>query len=307
MQYDAASSSEGPSPRRVHSALLIVSVLFGVNYVVAKYALREISPLALVFVRTSGTTILLFIAYALMSPRASRPAFTRREYGELFFYSLLGTTINQICFLEGLSRSTATNAAVMYMTVPLLTLGFAVLLGRERPSARGVAGVVIGLAGALLLVIPRGHVDFSADTTIGNGILLFGGASYALYLVLTKPILSRHDPLRVTAWVFLFSGLTTLPIGLGGVMNVAATGLTGIGWASVIYVVVGATTLPYLLNNWALVRVTASVVAVYIFVQPIVAGTLGRLLLSEAFGPNTAVAALLVVTGVMLSARRQRA
>jgi len=97
-----------------------------------------------------------------------------------------------------------------------------------------------------------------------------------------------------------------LPFGLGGLRAVVAAGLSGPGWASVAYVVVGATVLPYLLNSWALVRVKSSVVAIYILVQPIVAGALGRVFLHETLGPNTAVAAGLVVAGVLLSAYTPR-
>ena len=76
--------------------------------------------------------------------------------------------------------------------------------------------------------------------------------------------------------------------------------------ASVAYVVIGGTAVPYLLNNWALVRAESSLVAVYILVQPIIAGSLGRIFMHEQFGPNTAIAAALIVTGVVLSGRRRR-
>ena len=83
--------------------------------------------------------------------------------------------------------------------------------------------------------------------------------------------------------------------------TVAAAGLTPAGWGSVAFVVIGATALPYLINTWALVRVNASVVAVYVLVQPLVAGALGRIFFNEALAPHAALAALLVVSGVALS------
>jgi drug/metabolite transporter (DMT)-like permease len=305
MRRDAAPSDSRTTPLRVHGALLVVTLLFGANYVVAKVVLREVSPLDLVVIRTWGAAAMLFAGARLRRRPARGPGFTPRDVVQLFLFSLLGVSINQLCFLGGLARSTATNAAVMLVTIPLLTLAFAVALRRERPSAMGIAGIALGLVGAAILIGSHGGVDLTSRATAGNLLLLGSGSSYALYLVLTRPILARHDPLRVTSWVFLLAALTVTPIGIGGVRGLVASGLSGAGWAGVAYVVIGATAVPYLLNNWALVRVKSSVVAVYILLQPVVAGALGRVFLHEAIGPHTAIAALLVVTGVLLSGWRR--
>jgi len=193
----------------------------------------------------------------------------------------------------------------MVVVVPVLTLGFAVALGRERASLTGILGIALGLTGALLLILPRGGVEMAPRAALGNLLLLVSGASYALYLVLTRSMLARHDPLRVVSWTFLLAALTLWPLGLAGLRDVLRSGLTAVGAASVAYVVIGGTAVPYLLNNWALARVHSSIVAVYVLLQPVVAASLGRVFLHERFGPHTAVAAALVVAGVILSAWRR--
>ncbi len=135
----------------------------------------------------------------------------------------------------------------------------------------------------------------------GNLLLLTGSIAYSMYLVLTRPILSRHDPIRVVTVIFVMAGLTTLPFGLPGLRELVDNGLSPSGYASVTFVVIGATVVPYLLNSWALARVPASIVAVYILVQPIVAGTTGRIFLGEQFAPGVAVAAALIVSGVAMA------
>jgi drug/metabolite transporter (DMT)-like permease len=289
----------------VHVALLVVSVLFGANYVVAKIALREVSPLALVVIRAWGTAAILFPISLMWRGEAPRPTLSRADFGELFFYGLLGVAVNQIFFLEGLARSTATNASLMQVLIPVLTLTVAVLLRRERASLTGVVGIAVGLTGALLLIVPRGGVDVTSHAAAGNMLLFVSGTSYASYLVLTRPILARHDPLTVVAWVFFLAALTVTPIGIAGVRDLFVAGASGVGWASIAFVVIGATVLPYLLNSWALVRIKSSVVAVYILLQPIIAGALGRIFLGDQLAPHTAVAASLVLAGVILSAWRR--
>jgi len=298
---------KGKTPIAVHGALLAVSLLFGANYVVAKFALREIRPSGLVVIRAWGTAAILFAASMLHRPAQGREPIRASEFGQLFLYSLLGVSINQLCFLAGLDRSTATNASIMLVSIPVLTHAFAVMLGRERPSLAAGAGIALGLAGALLLIIPRGGIDFSSRTTIGNILLLTGGCSYGLYLVLTRDILARHDPLRVISWTFVLAAVTVLPFGARDASRLFSGAINRTGWISIAFVVVAATVLPYLLNVWALARVESSFVAIYVLVQPLFAATLGRIVLHERFGPHIAAAAALVVSGVMVSTFGPRA
>ena len=299
-----ATEESARTPLLVHGALFCVSALFGANYVIAKVALREISPLELVAIRTAGTAALLFAA-GILWRRSARDTLGAKDFGQLFLASILGVSLNQLLFLEGLARSTATNASLMLVCIPLLTLAFAVLLRRERATTTGVLGIAIGLSGALLLIVPRGGVDTTSRATIGNLLLLAGGSSYSLYLVLTRSILARHNPLRVVSWVFLLAAITVFPFALGGLRSLTMSSISATGWVSVAYVVVGATAVPYLLNNWALARVKSSIVAVYILLQPVFAGSLGRIFLHETLGPYTLIAAVLVITGVLVSGWRR--
>ena len=307
MTLDSASPRTRVHPLVVHAALFCVALLFGANYIVAKVAMREITPLDLVVFRASATAAILFVALRLRSRTVAPPKLTRADFGQLFLYSLLGVSLNQLCFLQGLSRTTATNASIMLVSIPILTLAFAVMLRRERATLTGVLGIAIGLTGALLLIIPRGGVDLTSRATVGNLFLLAGGASYAMYLVLTRGLLARHEPLRVISWVFLFSALTVIPFGASGMRALLNSGISAAGWASIAYAIVGGTVIPYMLSNWALVRAKSSLVAVYVLLQPLIAGSLGRIFLHEQLVPNTAIAAVLVVSGVVLSGWRRGA
>jgi drug/metabolite transporter (DMT)-like permease len=299
------AASPSRTPALVHAALLAVSLLFGANTFVAKVALREVAALDLVVIRTAGTAAILFaVSGWRRRGDAPRPRLGPSDLGRILLYSLLGASINQVCFLAGLARSTATNASLMVVAVPVLTLAFAVVppartrvrdrLDRDRPRTRR----------RLLLIAPRG-VDIAPQAAVGNLLLLLSGASYALYLVLTRPILPRLGAMRVVSWTFLLAALTVFPLGIDGLSHLIVSGMSARGWASVAYVIVGGTAVPYLLNNWALARVQSSIVAVYVLLQPVVAASLGRLFLHEQFAPHTAVAAVLVVAGVFLSTWRR--
>jgi drug/metabolite transporter (DMT)-like permease len=193
----------------------------------------------------------------------------------------------------------------MVVAVPVLTLAFALALRRERASVTGLLGIALGLAGPLLLIVPWGGLEMARRAAVGHALLLLSGAPCALYLVLTRSILTRLDAMRVVSWTFLLAALTVFPLGLPTVGVFHVSRISDVGWASIAYVVIGGTAVPYLLNNWALARVRSSIVAVYVLLQPVVAASLGRIFLHEQFGPHTALAAALVVAGVILSTWRR--
>lgn len=307
MPATARDHQSAPSaPFLIYGALVLVQLCFGANYVIAKFAFREVTPLGLVAIRAWGAAAILGVALPFRRRDPHRHRLTLREYGELFVYGMLGISINQTAFLEGLARSTATNAAIILMTIPVLTLTIAVALRRERATLLGTAGIVTGLAGALIMIVPRGGATLPGDAMAGNVLLFVCALAYSLFLVLARRILARHDALTVVTVMFVMAGVSLTPTGFAGMRDVALHGLTPAGWWSVGFVVAGATAVPYLLNSWALGRAKSSVVAVFVLLQPIVAAAMGRMFLGERLGANAAIAAPLIVGGVLASAWTRR-
>lgn len=286
----------------VYTALVLVQLLFGANFVAAKLALREVPTLGLVAIRSWGAASVLAAALPFRRRNADRPRFTMRDYGEILAFGLLGIPINQLAFLEGLTHSTATNASIILVMIPMLTLAIAVMLRRERATLLGTAGILMGFTGALIMIVPRGGATLSHDALLGNLLLLACSVAYSGFLVLARPLFTRHDALTVMTVMFVVGGISLTPTGFAGMRDVALHGLTPVGWWSVIFVTVGATALPYLITSWALGRAKSSIVAVFVLLQPIVAAVTGRIFLGERLGANAAVAAVLIVAGVLATA-----
>ena len=149
-------ASGSRTPLLVHAALFAVSLLFGTNTVVAKVALREITPIDLVVFRTAATAAVLFGVSRLLRGDGPPPApLARPDLARLLLYSLLGASINQLCFLAGLARSTATNASLMVVAVYVLlqpvvaaTLGRVFLHEQFGPHTALAAALVV--AGVIL-------------------------------------------------------------------------------------------------------------------------------------------------------------
>lgn len=290
MRYDARSVPA------VHAALIAVQVLFGLWPVAGAAVLKTMSPTALVGFRLLlGAPILALIAGV---PWSRVPGW--RDLGALAVLAAFGTTVNQLLFVEGLSRAGPINASLMVLLVPAFALVFAAVLGVERPSRRRVAGALVAFAGAALLM----HVErFDiADRRIAGDLMLTGNtASYALYLVLARPVLERVGSLRSMAWVFIFGAVETLPFTARAVLSTHWTALPGWAIGSLAYILIGATILTYVLNAYALRRVTSSVVAVFIYVQPVIAALGSWVVLGLLPTARTLVAAAVIFVGVAIA------
>ncbi len=282
------------------AALLGVQVCFGLFPLFAHWTVERSSgfaPRALAFWRiVFGALVLSAIALA----RHRRSVHVApRELPRLFLCGLLGVSLNMGLAMEGLARTSVLSAGLIVTLMPVFTYAIAVLVRQERLRLRRALGIAVALAGAAVLVIARSTGSSPFGTSrLGPLLMLANGLSYAGYLVLARALLQRHPPLVVLAWAFVLA-LPTLPlIALGLPLwpaHLGARAAVGLG-----YTLIFPTVVAYLLNAFALARVPASTAAVFIFLQPLVAGAAGALVLGEMPTLSAWIAGALLFTGICL-------
>jgi drug/metabolite transporter (DMT)-like permease len=255
-----------PSKLKIHSALLAVGLLYGANYTIAKILTPHfIGPYGVILLRVfiGG---LLFWGLGLFS-KSERIAY-KRDYLKLAGLSLLGVAINQLTFFKGLSITTPIMASVLMTSSPIIVLIAAYLILKEKVSKVKVFGIALGATGAILLIGIDGF-EFTSTTFLGNFLIVVNAASFSIYLVLVKPLLIRYRPFTIIKWIFFFGFFFVFPFGIGELLVVDWQMMPQEAWLSLSYVIIGATFLVYLLNNWALQFVSPSLVGYYIYVQPV--------------------------------------
>jgi drug/metabolite transporter (DMT)-like permease len=304
MSSPAALSAPAADLRRPpalsgHLALLVVQLCFGLFPVFVKFALLGLGPRAIAAWRIAVGTLVLGGLAALVARRAALP---RRGDLPLFaLCALLGVVANQVLALEGMSRSTAVNAGLIMTLIPVFTLGLAALFRQESLTRRRALGLPVAMSGALVLLMQGGATpELSRETALGNLLMAANCLSYAAYLLLSRRLLQRYSPLVVIAWVYGLS-LWAVPWLLWGERLLPAAGPDQArAWQGLVLVLVFPTVLAYLLNTYALARVPASVTAIYIYLQPLIAAAGGMLFVGEHLPPAAILAALLLFTGIAL-------
>jgi drug/metabolite transporter (DMT)-like permease len=282
---------------RVLAALTLIQVLFGVHYLAGKIVLKEIPPKAWVILRVAAAAVLL-VAVAVGMKRRFPSAL--RDLVLLAVFSLFGVAINQVCFVEGLARTTATHSAIINTLIPAWTLFFAVLLGRESLTRLKALSLALAVAGVALVIRPE-RASFSSVTFVGDLLTMTNSMSYSFFLVISKRTMHRVDALAATALMFVFG---TVPIAFyGGPAAIALDygSVSGAAWAWAAFIVIFPTAGAYVLISWTLARAEASLVALFVYMQPLIAAFLGIVFQGEILTLRTIGGALLIFTGVYLA------
>jgi drug/metabolite transporter (DMT)-like permease len=280
-----------------HFALLVVQIAFASQAVESKVAMMPralggegIPPDTLALFRVVGAA-LAFQIVRWTRPR-SEPIPRARDHVTLVALSVLGVVVNQTLFLRGLSLTTPFSAALLTAAIPLLTTVLSVASGREPLHRALILGMPIAAAGVLCL---------TGFGTIDRGVVyvLCNSLAYSAYLVFGKRTVERFGALTVVAWIFTYGAVMLTPWSLRATWS-AVPSLTPRGVWFIAYVVLVPTIIAYLLNAWALARTTSSTVTVYIFMQPVLAALLAWVQLGQPITSRTALAFLLVSSGVSI-------
>ncbi|HTG37115.1 MAG TPA: DMT family transporter [Thermoanaerobaculia bacterium] len=299
----AAPPAPGPAPVwRVHLTLILVQAAFGGFHVVAKAVLADLAPLALAAIRVGlATPILMALAW-----RRDRFIPARRDLPMLALLGGLGVFANQALFITGLKFTTATNASILMTSIPVFAIAAAAVMGVERITLNRLAGIILSVVGALVLVNPfrfsTGHA-----AALGNSLILVNGLCYALFLVLQRPILTRVPWRTVIAASFFFGAVGILPIAIPALAALDPSKVGTGAWLGVAYIIIFPTVFAYAASTWAVRRSSPALVAAYSTLQPLVASALAAAFLGEQFGWEEGIGFALIAAGLWLvSGRAQK-
>ncbi len=285
-----------------HIVLLVVQFLFGTWPLFGKIALRSMSSASLVGFRICGAAIIFALLQRKLAELRQLP---RLVIAWLILSSLLGVVLNQLLYVKGLSYTTFINAALLTTTIPVFTLAVSITLGHDRATVRHILGIALAAAGVVYLVDPW-RASFSTETTLGNILIVVNSLCYGAYIAVSRGLVKRYGALRVITWIFLFGAVLTLPVA-GYAWSVEPWETVPLtAWLAVVYIVLVPTVVVYYLNAWALIRVPPSIVAIYIYLQPLLAFGLAPIVLGERWSSRTVLAGVLIFAGVAVVTVRGR-
>jgi len=231
----------------------------------------------------------------------TRERIERSDIPRFIICALTGVTINQLLFYEGLNYTTPINAAVIFTSNPILTLLVSAVILKERLTSKKVVGILIGAVGAVSLILfSRGGLSFGGNTQLGNLFIIINALSYAIYLVMAKPLMKKYKPLTVITMNFFMGWFFVTPFGYGQFTQIQWETFTPFVWGALAFTVLGVTFIAYLFSIFALKKLTPSQVSIYVYVQPVTAALLAIFLGKDHFTPELVICSILIFIGVYL-------
>ena len=212
-----------------------------------------------------------FVRLAIRARTGRWERVERGDFPRLALAGLTGVALNQLLFFNGLNATSPVNASLIMTVNPVLVLLVSAALLGTAVTARKVAGVALGMAGAVALLLLGAKSQSLHASWQGDLMVLVNAASYGVYLVVVKPLMARYRPLTVIAWVFLFGAVFVLPVGASQALAIDWAAFEPAHWQGLAFVVLMTTFLVYLLNIYALQIVAPTVVSIYIYLQPLLA------------------------------------
>lgn len=293
-----------------HLALLVANVSWGLMAPFLKDLLNEgvITPMALSGYRIIGGALLFWLVSLFVPNSGKSEKVERGDILPLIMASLLVIGLNQVLIILGMSYASPVDAAVVCSLTPIFTLVFgAVLMGFGFTWLKAV-GVAVGLGGALMFVF-AGDADSSINVSnplLGNTLCLLAQVCGALYLVCFGKLISRYSILTLMKWMFLISAIGILPLTIGDMLSVEWAKLSLSGYFDFAFILLFGTCLAYMLIPVAQRRVDPTVIAMYNYLQPIVAVVFSVLAGLAVLNGKNVIATLLVFVGVWLVNREKR-
>lgn len=282
---------------KAHIAMLVTTLIFGMHYMIAKSMMPvPFQPLQLLFMRSLGAVILFWIFQRWFI----REKVQRKDLWMLALCGLLGFAANQALFYEGLNLTTPVDASIIHVVNPIFVLIFASILIHEKVTYVKVIGIALGAAGALILILYGRMVNMSTNSFAGNILVMLNMLCYAMYLVLIKPMIAKYHTMTILKWVSFFGFLMILPFSVKGMLHLNLQSVSLNAWLGVGYVVVFNTFIAYLMINYALKTMEASMVSFYTYLQPVIASVMSVSLGTEYITGPKIIAAVLIFAGVFL-------
>ena len=284
---------------QAHTAVLLANVIFGLGVPVTKLLLDQwVSPMAYMATRCLGAAAIFWLISLFLPCEKVAP----RDLTVIILGGLLGIVVSQTLTAWALTFTTPVYFSLIATLTPVATMLCAVLFIGEKISARGIAGVVLGVAGAMLMVFIGWQGGSGKNDLLGIGLTILSMLTWAVYLIITRKVSARYTAVTQMKWVFLASALAVLPFSWTD-LQIAPLYSTATQWSGLAemgFIVVFATVAGYFAIPFAMRYLKATTVSVYTNLQPIVASLVAIALSQDVLTWDKPVALILVLLSAWL-------
>lgn len=260
-----------------------------------------VQPFGFIFLRVSGAAVLFWI----IAPFAPKQKIDRSDWWRIIVCAIMGMVINMLAFFKGLQLSTPINSAVLVTITPIIVVVLSALFIKEKITLTKGLGVLLGLIGAVTLILFGAEIRSDApNIPLGNFLFVVNATFYGSYLILVKKLIEKYHPLVLLKWLFTIAVFVNFPLTFPEVLVIEWSDLPLNIIGAIIFVVLGTTFGTYLLNAFALTQLKASTIGAFVYMQPLVGVLFALFAGKDQLTGIKLLAMTLVLLGVYLASKK---
>lgn len=283
-----------------HLALILCNVVWAMDYPFYNLVLPHyVHPAAMISASLVATA--LFSLVPLLWQKAEKVA--RSDIRKLVGAALLVGVLRKGFIMYGLSMTSPIDGSIIDTIVPLLVLLLSVVLGMDRFTKLKVAGLVLGMAGAVAVVLAGASAAHTRSHLWGNVLIVASTCVMAVYMVWFKRLVAKYRVTTVLRWLYCLAAVMALPFGIGSIIHTDFAAVAQHALFPTLFVLMAPTYVPNLLLNYALKTVPATVSSIYTYLQPVLAIAVSVGMGLDKLHVDTVIFALVIFVGVGLVLR----
>ncbi len=260
-------------------ALIIANVIWGMASPIFKFALTNIPPFTLAFIRFFFAG-LIFIPFALNKWQRLTP----KQWVEIILVGFFGISINISFFFLGLQKTESINVPVIASSGPVFIYLLSIIFLKEKPKLKVLAGMIIALSGVLFIILSPLILDgkkFAIGAVEGNLFILIATLGTVFQTIIGRDVLKKINALQVSVIAFLFGSLTFIPFIPKELTSWDISSLNIAGVTGIIFGVFFSSALAYFLFYYGVSKLKAQDVGIFTYIDPLAAIIIAAPLLHE--------------------------
>lgn len=288
---------------QAHSAVILANVIFGLGVPVTKLLLDEwVSPMGYMLTRCLGAAVIFWLI-SLFMPKEH---VERKDLLIIMLGGLLGFVVSQTLTAWALVYTTPVYFSLIATLTPVATMLMAAVFLKETLNGKKTIGVLIGIAGALLMVFMGWQSGSGTNDVLGIFLTILSLLTWVIYLLITRNVSQKYSAVTQMKWIFLISTIAVLPFAAPewGQQKLFSAAWAWTGVAEMAFIVLFATVMGYFAIPFAMRYLPATTVSIYTNLQPVVASLTAIYIGQDVLTWDKPVAGILVLLSAYIITRK---
>lgn len=282
---------------KYHISLLVANIMFGMNYSFYSSIIGRIATSDQLFMLRICASTLFFVPVMFIIGK------WRIDWKDLYKFAFIGLVIifgRIYLMLFGMNYTSPIDGSIIATLNPILIMVFSAILIKEKITVKRTFGIILGLAGALTLILSESKGGLHGGRMLGNLLIMVSILFSAFNTVFVKKFIAKYNPFTLLGWSMLIGTVVAFPFFAKDLFEIKTSHWNHEMWLEVGYITIIGTIVATALAYYPLKRVSATSASMYAYAQPIAATSLAVLRGQDTITTITIISAAMIFGGVLM-------